>query len=495
MRFEEIADGAVCVATPERMYAVGQWYQDFTQTTDVEVEALLAEARRAGKGRATGETTVEKVRRHAMPFLGEASDYLRIADEIEGSRFVLIGEATHGTHDFYRVRAEITKHLIEERGFNAVAVEADWPDADRVNRFVRDLGEDREAIESLESFQRFPIWMWRNADVLDFIGWLREHNDDATDERRKVGFYGLDLYSLHRSAEAVLHYLDRVDREAAKRAKARYECFEAFPENGTSYGEAASFGLVDSCEDEVVRALVELQSRSNEYRSRDGRFHPDDQFYAEQNARLVRNAEQYYRVMYRGHNAAWNLRDQHMLETLEAIDAHLRDRLSEHPKIVVWAHNSHLGDARATELGRRGEWNLGQLVRERHPDAALFGFSMYQGTVTAAREWGDAPQRMKVRPALETSWEYLFHETGIPRFFVSMRNQELAEVLRPDRLQRAIGVIYRPETERMSHYFGASLANQFDLVLHFDETRAVEPLDRIGAWAEDQMPETYPSGL
>lgn len=437
---------------------------------------------------------VDAIRAAALPLIGTARDYDPLLDLIGDARFVLLGEASHGTHEFYRERAQITQRLIQEKGFNAVAVEADWPDAYRVNCYVRGAESDGGADEALRGFERFPKWMWRNADVLNFIEWLRTHNAglpaDAT------GFYGLDLYSLHTSIHAVLDYLEKVDPEAADKARWRYGCFEDFGEDTQAYGYAASVGLTTPCEAEVVKQLTELRAGAFDYALRDGRMAADEFFYAEQNARLVKNAEQYYRSMYQGRASSWNLRDRHMAETLAALDAHL-SRDGQPAKVVVWAHNSHLGDARATEMGRRGELNVGQLARERYGrDAALIGFTTYSGTVTAAHSWDEPGRRMSVRPGLPGSYEALFHEAGIPRFLLRLREGEpLAEALKEPRLERAIGVIYRPETERLSHYFQATLPDQFDAVLHFDETRAVEPLDRSGDWEHAEAPETYPTGM
>jgi erythromycin esterase-like protein len=430
---------------------------------------------------------------------GASSDYDPLIQQIGEARFVLIGEASHGTHEFYRERAQITKRLIQEKGFNAVAVEADWPDAYRVNRYVRGTTSDAEAIDSLAGFKRFPTWMWRNADVLDFIGWLRAYNDALPNSENKVGFYGLDLYSLHSSIEAVLGYLAKVDPEAAKRARYRYSCFDHFGENTQAYGYAASFDLSESCEKEVVNQLVELRRRAADYASRDGRVAADDFFFAEQNARLVKNAEEYYRSMFRRSVPSWNLRDRHMTETLESLVAHL-DNQGQPAKVVVWEHNSHLGDARATEMSERGELNVGQLIRERHGSSAvLIGFSTYTGTVTAASNWDAPAERKRVRPALKDSYEALFHEVGVPRFQISLRERSsMVSALSEPRLQRAIGVIYRPETERQSHYFYARLADQFDALLHFDRTRAVEPLERTAEWNMEgvgEPAETFPSGL
>ncbi len=435
------------------------------------------------------------VRENSHPLTGASNDYDPLMKLIGDARFVLLGEASHGTHEFYAARAEITKRLIKEKGFTAVAVEADFPDAYRVNRYVRGVGQDADSNTALAGFKRFPTWMWRNANVLDFVGWLRAHNDALAADEKKIGFYGLDLYSLHVSIEAVLGYLDNVDPEAAKRARYRYSCFDHFGEDTQAYGYAAGFNLTESCENEVTHQLVELRRRAAEYASRDGRVAADEFFFAEQNARLVKNAEEYYRAMFRGRVSSWNLRDRHMAETLDHLVTHLEGQ-GQQAKIVVWEHNSHLGDARATEMGERGELNVGQLVRERYGDeSVLIGFSTYTGTVTAASDWDAQPERKRVRPALKGSYEALFHETGVPRFLLNLRDNDKMAGLSEPRLERAIGVIYRPETERASHYFFAQLPAQFDAVLHFDETRAVEPLERIAGWETGEAPETYPSGM
>ena len=425
------------------------------------------------------------------PLTGAIDQYDPLLDLIGDARFVLLGEASHGTHDFYRERVQITKRLILERGFTAVAVEADWPHALRVHRYVQGGGDDADAVEALGGFRRFPTWMWRNADVLDFVGWLRGQND-ARSSAHKVGFFGLDLYSLHDSMAAVLAYLENVDPAAARRARHRYACFDHFGEDTQAYGYATGFGLSRSCEQEVVSQLVELRQRRARALAPDA----DGWFYAEQNARLVRNAEEYYRTMFLGRVSSWNLRDRHMMETLDALDAHL-GRDGRPPKIVVWEHNSHLGDARATDMGHLGELNVGQLVRERHGrDAALVGFTTYAGTVTAASDWDAPAERKRVRPALAGSYEALLHEVGIPRFLVPLRTSApAANMLRTPRLERAIGVVYKPETELQSHYFHATMPEQFDAVLHFDESRAVEPLERSSDWETGEAPETYPTGM
>ena len=436
---------------------------------------------------------VETLRQNLQPLTGDLDDYDRILDVIGEARFALLGEASHGTHEFYRERAEITKRLIEKKHFIGVAAEADWPDAYRVNRYVQRLSDDTDAVEALSGFRRFPTWMWRNTVLVDFVEWLRAYNDGLGSGETKVGFYGLDLYSLRSSMAAVLEYLEKVDPETAQKARERYACFDHFGEDTQRYGFLAGLGLAKSCEEEAVRELVELQQRALDYARRDGRVAEDEYFNAVQNARVVKNAETYYRSMFLDDVSSWNVRDRHMMEALEALTAHL-DRQTGHARIAVWEHNSHLGDARATDMGRRGEINVGQLVRQRYGrDAVLVGATTHHGTVSAASNWGALVERKYVRPALPGSYEAAFHDTDIPRFLLSWhKTADTPEWLNEPRLERAIGVIYRPDTERASHYFYARLAEQFDAVLHFDETRAVQPLDAVPEWEAGEAPETFP---
>ncbi len=435
------------------------------------------------------------VREVAQPLTGANTDYDALMDFIGDARVVLLGEATHGTHEFYQARAQITSRLIREKGFSAVAVEADWPDAYRVNRYVRDISDDATGEEALSGFKRFPVWMWRNLDVLAFVEWLGGHNQRLPEGGRQAGFYGLDLYSLYASIEAVISYLEKVDPEAAERARYRYSCFDHYGEESQSYGYAAEFGLSQSCEDEVINQLIELQRHTAKYMKRDGRLAEDEFFYAVQNARLVKNAELYYRSMFQDRVSSWNVRDRHMAETLGELIAYL-DKQGGRTNVVVWEHNSHIGDARATTMGQEGELNVGQLVRERYGnEAVLIGFSTYTGTVTAASAWNAPYERKRVRSALAGSYEKLFHETmGQRDFLVLWRgNQMASSALLGPRLERAIGVIYLPQTERISHYFRARMPEQFDAVIHFDETLAVEPLDRTSLWESgEEVPETYP---
>ncbi|MEX2154445.1 MAG: erythromycin esterase family protein [Gemmatimonadaceae bacterium] len=433
----------------------------------------------------------------AHPLTGSNADFEPALELAADKRLVLIGEATHGTHEFYRIRAELTKRLIRDHGFRAVAIEGDWPDAHRVNRYVRGQDGAADAMEALSGFTRFPQWMWRNADVLDFVGWLRAFNESAPPDR-VAGFYGLDLYSLHASMEAVVSYLRRIDPDAALRAVRRYACFDQHGPEPQEYGYAAEVDRLPSCEEAVIQQLIDLRTRSAAYLRRDGQPAADDLFFAEQNAKVVMGAEQYYRAMYRGSVASWNVRDRHMVQTLDALRSHL-DAQYAGTKIVVWAHNSHLGDARATDMGNQGEVNVGQLVRQRYGgEALLIGFTTYDGTVTAASDWGAPVERKRVRPALDRSYEALFHAVGLSRFFLDLhRHRVVRAALRGPRLERAIGVIYRPDTERLSHYFDASLPLQFDAVFHYDRTRAVEPLEKTSRWmgGAPELPETYPSAL
>jgi erythromycin esterase-like protein len=484
----------ICATIPTPFFAVGESYWNFTQTTDEEVRELLRAAAGSRLRAAAGPSDVALVRSESLPTdSGVPSDEV-LFDLVGDARFVLIGEASHGTHDFYEARAQMTRRLIEERGFCAVAAEADWPDAYRVNRYVRARSDDATAEEALRGFERFPTWMWRNTVVLDFVGWLREHND-RRDDLAKAGFYGLDIYSMYRSIHEVIAYLDRVDPAAAARARERYACLDHHDgDDGQAYGFAAAFGAGESCEQEVVEQLVDLQRHALDYARRDGLLAEEELFYAERNAQAVAAAERYYRTMFDGRASSWNLRDRHMAETLFALAEHLGWQRNEPAKIVVWAHNSHVGDARATEAATRGELTIGQLVREHNPeDGRLIGLTTYTGTVTAADEWGGPAERKQVRPALPESVEELFREVGHKEFLVDLIHTLRApQPLRLPRLQRAIGVIYRPETERHSHYFQTRVADQFDAVIHIDETRAVEPLERTARREEGEFPETYP---
>lgn len=433
---------------------------------------------------------IAQIRREAIP-LQASDDYRPLLDAIGEARFVLLGEATHGTREFYRARSDITRRLILEKGFDAIAIEGDWPHALGVNHYIRYSNQGgtsdarnaaHSAEEALEGFRRFPSWMWRNTEVSTFVDWLREHNGASTAAtKRRVGFFGLDVYSPRASMDAVARYLDNTNTKAARRARSRYACFDRFPDAEQAYGEAVVLGGKAGCTHETRQQFEELMEEGNGATASHGTS-AETLFEARQHARVVHNAEAYYRSMFAGANASWNARDTHMADTLDAIARHIAQRKGSPAKIVVWAHNTHVGDARATEMGEKGEINLGQLVRQRYgrERSFLVGFTTHAGNVMAASSWGGMPEVKTVLPSLPNSFSRLFHETGIGDFTLLLRDgTPVARHAEERRLERAIGVIYRPETERASHYFGARLARQFDAVIHFDHTRAVQPLDPL----------------
>jgi erythromycin esterase-like protein len=422
--------------------------------------------------------TLEVLRGEALRLGDGVHDYDALLDSVGERSLVLLGEATHGTQEFYRMRAEITLRLIAEQGFDAVVVEADWPDAYRLNLFVRGEGEDVGAASAFDDFERFPRWMWRNEEVLRFAQALRAHNLERPAERR-VGFYGMDMYSLYRSAEAVVDYLSSVDEEQAAIARRQYAALDHV-RDPQRYGYEAVYGVRPDCRQAVRERLLALWKHAPEYLGRDGRPAADAFFFAERNAQVVASAESYYRAMFGPRAESWNLRDRHMVDTLLALQGHLRSHGGT-GRIVVWAHNSHLGDARATEMSFAGEWNVGQLIRQRlgEAEALLVGFTTYTGTVTAAYEWDGEAECRDVLPARADSNESLFRDTRLDRFYLPLPG-EVARVLRTPMRERAIGVLYRPDTELQSHYFMASLPSQFDAVFHLDETQAVQPMD-VGA--------------
>ncbi len=409
-----------------------------------------------------------------------------LLERIGDSRLVLLGEASHGTAEFYEMRARITRELIEQKGFNVIAVEADWPDAAHIDHYIHGTSPD-PLLESTP-FSRFPTWMWANHSVLEFTRWLKAHNEKIAVPDERVGFYGLDLYSLYSSIEMVLNYLEKVDPETAQVARVRYGCLMPWAGDPGMYGQVTITRQYRKCEEDVLATLQDLLRKRLDYSRADGeRF-----FDAEQNARLVADAERYYRTMYYAENNSWNQRDQHMFDTLRSVLA-FRGAKS---KAVIWEHNSHIGDARATQMSARGEFNIGQLVRQKYPDAAyLIGFGTDHGTVAAASEWGGPMEVKQVQPSHIDSYERLCHEARTDNFLLPL-SKPLQEITRSEllaeRLERAIGVIYRPESELQSHYFYASLPRQFDEYIWFDETRAVESLTRE---TMQGMPDTFPFGL
>jgi protein-L-isoaspartate(D-aspartate) O-methyltransferase len=450
-----------------------------------ERERMLRAPARPDKSR----SVMQLVRETAEPFGDiESAPVDALLERIGDARLVLLGEATHGTSEFYRMRARITQALIDRCGFDFVAVEADWPDAARVDEYVK--GDPPRTKLEFTPFARFPTWMWRNEEVAAFVEWLRERNLAKSDRRLRAGFHGLDLYSLFTSIAAVLAYLDEVDPDAARVARTRYGTLTPWQKDPAAYGQAVLVGRYESAESAVVTMLKDMLARRLDYAGRDGeRF-----FDAAQNARVVANAEQYYRAMYYGSAASWNLRDSHMFDTLRSLLAFY----GAGSRGIVWEHNSHVGNAAATEMSSRGEHNVGQLCRGEYGEGAyLVGFGTDHGTVAAASNWDEPMQRMRVRPAHEDSYERLFHESGVAAFGLHLRDPRRGDIrdeLVPPRLERAIGVIYRPDTELASHYFYASLPHQFDEYVWFDETRAVTPLEVVERPSAD-LPDTYPFGL
>lgn len=433
------------------------------------------------------DTLVDLIRKKSTPFDEiEDAPLGALLDRIGDARVVLLGEATHGTSEFYEMRARITRELVEKKGFDFVAVEADWPDAAYYDRWARSIEQE----VSEDPFRRFPQWMWRNGETYDLIRWLRSHNEDIENPDQRVGFHGLDVYSLYRSVDAVLEYLEKVDGELLENARQRYSCFEGYEEEPQNYGLASLTGRGDSCEAGTIEMLQDLlDSRLNSTTGDSRRF-----LNALQNARVVANAEKYYRSMYRGSVSSWNLRDSHMFDTLKV----LLDSYGEDSKAVVWEHNSHVGDASATQMGQRGEHNVGMLSRNKWgDDAYIIGFGTHTGQVAAASDWGGPMEIKDIRPSREDSYENLFHRSPHARSLTPLRpdsSAELYEGLQSPRLERAIGVIYRPETERQSHYFHASLSSQFDEYVWFDETSPVDA--RVDKSEEqDDLYELFPSGL
>ncbi len=428
----------------------------------------------------TKKDIVSLVQKSAHKLEQFPEDYSTLLKLCEKKSFILLGEATHGTYEFYQARCEITKQLILHHGLNFIAIEGDWPSAYRVNRYVRGQGVDINANEALGDFKRFPLWMWRNTVILDFVEWLRKYNENLP-ATRQVGFYGLDMYSLYESVAAVLEYLDQVDPEAGLKAREYYSCLDHAGDR-SHYGYALQSTLQSSCKNDVIRVLVDLRQRSMAYANERDILSEDEQFQAEQNARLIQSAEGYYRQMFNSRANTWNLRDSHMFETLNNLYQYISYRLKAPAKIAVWEHNSHIGDARATYMRSIGQHNVGQLVRQSYADECkLVGFTTYTGTVTAASNWDGPAECKKVRKSLPNSVEDIFHRANLSQFLLIMQDN-VARAFEDLYIERAIGVLYLPQSERTSHYFSCRPAIQFDAILHFDETAAIEPLDSTSVW-------------
>jgi erythromycin esterase len=440
--------------------------------------------------------------------LENSIDLNPLLEQIENNnvQYVLLGEASHGTSEFYSWRSEITKRLIKERGFSFIAVEGDWPDCYNVNRYIKGIsGSGKSAYDVLYSFNRWPTWMWANREIVELIEWLREYNKNLSEEQR-VGFYGLDVYSLWESMEAVIGYLRKIDPEAVKTAIEAYHCFEPYGKSVEDYARATAF-VPESCEDEIIDMLVHLHGKANQYKS-DGLASREGYFNAEQNAIVAKNAELYYRKMMQGGTATWNIRDTHMMDTLKR----LMEFHGKQAKSIVWAHNTHVGDARYTDMVEAKMVNIGQLVRRHDNNALLIGFGTYQGTVIAAKEWGENMERMHVPPAVEGSWDRLIHElsegrnsllifrdyplgeyNGKRQLIVEEEKEDLGTTIK--RGQRAIGVVYNPKYEKYGNYVPTDLTRRYDALLYIDNTHALHPLHMPEVKEDKDLPETFPTGL
>lgn len=442
----------------------------------------------------SGRSVLQMIRRHLHPLAGASDDPDGLMEMIGDANLVFLGGATHGTREFHRQRARITRRLITRMGFNAVVVEAGWPDACRANRFVRVESGTMSGADALSGFKRFPSWMWRNTEVFDFLRWLGKHNESVWPDKHQAGFYGMDLFSLHQSMNEVIAYLDRTDPKEAAKARNLFSCTDRFGRDPQNYGLLAGAGVSDHCRAAVIRHLTRLRTKEAARLANEARSAADADFTAGQNARIVENTESFYRKMFRSYASSWNLREEHMMEMLAGLIAHL-ESTNGRAKIAVWAHNSHVGDARATGMSWHGETSLGQLARERFPgQCRLIGFTTYAGTVTAASGWRTPAECKPVEPALEGSYEKLFHLTGTPGFWLDLRpGSPAGEALAKPRLERAIGIVYQQVGGHRSPYFEASLSGQFDAVIHLDITHAVEPLERTAARPVTAVVKTHPA--
>lgn len=430
----------------------------------------------------------EGVSRRALP-LADPADLDPLIERIGDATYVLLGEATHGTSEFYAWRAALSRRLIEERGFSFVGVEGDWPDCYRVNRYVKSYADSGDsARDVLHAFERWPTWMWANREVAEFAEWLRDHNRRLSPEGQ-AGFYGLDVYSLWESMHAVVGYLESVDPALASAARTAYGCFEPYEEDAQQYARATAI-VPTTCEREAVAVLGALRRKATEY-SEDGR---DAFFNAEQNALVAKNAELYYRTMVRGGATSWNVRDSHMMETLER----LMVRHGPTAKAIVWEHNTHIGDARFTDMARGGMFNVGQLVRQEHDadDVVLVGFGTHRGTVVAGEEWGAPMRRMRVPPASEGSFEHALHVSDADDMLLLFNGTDDGGITGLDEPigHRAIGVVYDPRHEHWGNYVPTIVPRRYDAFIHIEETVGVDAL-HMPVLVDGEPPETFPSGM
>lgn len=400
-----------------------------------------------------------------------------IIDNIGNSRIVLMGESTHGTYEFYQTRIALTQKLIKEKGFHAIAIEGDWPSAYKIHQYINHINKYSESKRALTGFDKFPQWMWCNTNMVCFIDWLKDYNTNLKKFNNRIGFYGLDLYSLYESIFTIFEFLGKKDSDLLDIALKHYSCFDHACVDPQEYGFLVNERIKKSCIKEVTEQLLQIQQKRFVEIS-DNSADDDLSYCIAQNARLIKNAERYYRAMFESRDVTWNIRDRHMAQTLSNLIAHIETKTDEPAKVIVWAHNSHIGDARATEMSERGEVNLGQIVREQYDISSyLLGFTTYDGVVRAASKWGGVSKDKQIQAGLSGSYEALFHDLNHESFFLNLRSKShLIELLKSPMLQRAIGVQYLPDTERWSHYFLSRIAYQFDGVIHIDKTKAVVPI-------------------
>jgi erythromycin esterase-like protein len=431
---------------------------------------------------------------------GMPTDFDSVMAHVAEASLVLIGESTHGTQEFYRARIELSKRLIMEKGFQTIAIEGDFPDVYRINRYINWQGTDTSSKGALGDFDRFPTWMWRNEEMVSFIDWLRKHNQSLPINER-IAMYGLDFYSIYKSIDLIITLLEKKDPKFAAEAKKRYACLDVY-QDPQQYGYMATLLNNTLCQEDVLKQYREIVKKDLDFFKGDQLSAAEEKFYLEQNALLVKDAEHYYKsLFYADSSMSWNIRDRHMMQVITSIEKHNK-MLGKSHKMIIWAHNSHVGDARATEMAARGELNVGQLAKELYGAQAInIGFTTYTGTVSAASAWEGEVERKRVRPALDISLEAFFHSIRLEAFIIIPSKYPALYLLLDDHdyLERAIGVIYLPQTERRSHYFYAQIAKQFDVIIHYDTTHALIPLERSTRWQkgeeEEDAPETFPYGI
>jgi erythromycin esterase len=419
--------------------------------------------------------------------LSHMNDLEPLFEKIGDARIVMLGEASHGTHEYYTWRAHISKRLIEEKHFNCIAVEGDWPDCYRLNRFIKGYeSHNQRAIDILHSFHRWPTWMWANHETASFCKWLKAFNNGLPDKSR-VGFYGLDVYSLWESMDAIMHFLRRADPIALRAAEEAFRCFEPFRKEEGVGNSNPSLLVPEICQDDVVELLQGIRKKLPSYET-----DQENRMSVEQNAKVISNAEEYYRTLVQGGPHSWNLRDKHMSETLDR----LLQFYGPESKIIVWAHNTHIGDARATDMVDEGMFNLGEIARIMHHDkgVVLVGFGSNEGTVVAGRKWGAEMEIVNMPPARTNSWEYYLHEAGADNKLLILDEWIDNQMMMESHFgHRAVGVVYNPRYEEYGNYVPSILPLRYNAFIYLDETRALHALHN--ETDHRKMPETFPSGM